>query len=44
MPEDKRKKRCPICDAELDEDEDVCPNCGCYIEEPCYDAMDDEGN
>lgn len=38
----RKKKRCLICDAELDEDEDICPECGSYIEEPCYDAMDDE--
>jgi hypothetical protein len=25
MTEDKKKKRCPICDIELDEDEDICP-------------------
>jgi len=22
--------------------EDVCPECGSYVEEPAYDAMDDE--
>lgn len=38
----KKKKRCPECDSELDEDEDVCPECGCCLEEPAYDAMDDE--
>lgn len=38
----RKKKRCPICDAELDEDEDICPECGSMVEEPAYDAMDDE--
>jgi rRNA maturation endonuclease Nob1 len=40
----KEKKRCPICDAELVEDEDICPECGSCIDEPAYDAIDDEGN
>jgi predicted nucleic acid-binding Zn ribbon protein len=39
-----KKKRCPICGLEIEEDEDICPECGCYIDEPAYDAMDDEGN
>ena len=39
---ERRKKRCPICDTELDEEEDICPECGCLIDEPAYDAMDDE--
>lgn len=38
---DKRKKECPICEAEVDEDEEVCPECGCYLEEPAYDTEDD---
>jgi RNA polymerase subunit RPABC4/transcription elongation factor Spt4 len=33
MTKEKKKKRCPICDTELDEDEDICPNCGSYREE-----------
>lgn len=37
----KTKRVCPICDAELDEDEDICPNCGIYVEEPVYDIEDD---
>jgi len=42
MKKDEKKKRvCPICDAEVDEDEDICPNCGSYIEEPAYDIEDD---
>jgi predicted nucleic acid-binding Zn ribbon protein len=40
MPENK-KKQCPICDAELDEDEVICPECGSYLEEPVYDVEDD---
>jgi transcription initiation factor TFIIIB Brf1 subunit/transcription initiation factor TFIIB len=38
----KKKKRCPECDSEIDEYEYVCPECGCYIAEPAYDAMDNE--
>jgi rRNA maturation endonuclease Nob1 len=42
MGKEKKKKRvCPICETELDEDEDICPNCGSYIEEPAYDLEDD---
>lgn len=42
MTEDKKeKRRCPICDTELDEDEDICPVCGSYVDEPAYDAEDD---
>jgi len=38
---EKTKRNCPICDTELDEDEDICPVCGSYAEEPCIDAEDD---
>jgi rRNA maturation endonuclease Nob1 len=38
----RKKKRCPICDAELDEDADMCSECGSYVEEPAYDVMEDE--
>jgi rRNA maturation endonuclease Nob1 len=37
----KTKRRCPVCDSDLDEDEDICPNCGSYVEEPAYDIEDD---
>lgn len=37
---EKPKKKCPICDAEVDKDEEVCPKCGCYLEEPAYDIDD----
>jgi len=37
----KTKRVCPICDAELGEGENICPNCGACIEEPCYDIEDD---
>jgi len=37
----KTKRRCPICDAELDEDEDICHDCGACQDEPCYDIEDD---
>ena len=33
---------CPNCNEEISEEDVVCPNCGSLIEEPCYDAMDDE--
>lgn len=39
--EEKPRRKCPICDAEADEDEEVCPECGCYLEEPAYDVEDD---
>ena len=39
---DHQKKRCSICDTELDEGEDVCPSCGTYVEEPSYDQIADE--
>ena len=39
----KRGKRCPICDTELDEDEEICPECGSYVDEPAYDIEDDLG-
>lgn len=42
MTENKAKKRkCPICDTELDEDQVICPNCGSYQDEPTYDIEDD---
>ena len=25
---DNQPRRCPICECELDEDEDTCPRCG----------------
>jgi rRNA maturation endonuclease Nob1 len=37
----KIKRTCPICDAELGEEEDICPNCGACLEEPCYDTESD---
>ena len=37
----KEKRRCHICDAELNEDEEIYPECGSYIEEPAYDVEDD---
>jgi len=37
-----KKWKCQICDEELSEDEIICPSCGSYVEEPAYDAMDDE--
>lgn len=40
MTESKRRS-CPICDMELDEDDDICPVCGSYIDEPAYDAKED---
>ena len=40
---DQQKKRCSICDTELDEEEeDICPACGAYVEEPSYDQIADE--
>jgi rRNA maturation endonuclease Nob1 len=39
----KKKRRCVICDGEMDEDSDICPNCGAYQDEPCYDIEDDLG-
>lgn len=35
------KRTCPICGQELSEDDDICPNCGAYQDEPCYDIEDD---
>ena len=37
----KPQRTCPICGAELDENDDICPNCGSYVEEPCIDAEAD---
>jgi len=37
----RTKRTCPICDFELVEDEDICPNCGACLEEPCYDIESD---
>ena len=34
--------KCPNCNEEISEEDSVCPNCGCLIEEPCYDAISDE--
>ena len=39
--DEKRKRKCPICNAELGEDDEVCPECGSLQEEPCYDVEDD---
>jgi len=39
----KEKRRCPICDAELDDDEDICSECGSYVDEPACDSEDDIG-
>lgn len=44
MTEDKKKRRCPICDVELDEDEEICSVCGSYVDEPAYDSEDDLGD
>jgi len=41
MSNEKKKRECPICGTELDEDEDICPACGRYVEEPAYDVEDD---
>jgi rRNA maturation endonuclease Nob1 len=38
---EKVRRRCPVCDTELNESEDTCPKCGCYVEEPAYDIEDD---
>lgn len=43
MSRRKKKRRCVICEAVLDEDEDICSNCGAYQDEPCYDIEDDLG-
>lgn len=42
MNDYQKRKRCSICDTELDEDEDICPACGTYLEEPSYDQIADE--
>jgi predicted nucleic acid-binding Zn ribbon protein len=34
----KGRRHCPICDNELDEDEDICSVCGSYFEETVCDA------
>lgn len=42
---ENRKKEtweCPVCGAENDEEDEICINCGCCQEEPCYDAINDE--
>ena len=41
MSNEKKKRECPIRGTELSEDEDICPNCGAYIEEPAYDIEAD---
>ena len=42
MSDNQKKKRCSICDTELDEDEEICPVCGACVEEPSYDQIADE--
>jgi hypothetical protein len=37
----KTKRVCPICNAELDEGNCVCHDCGACLDEPCYDVEDD---
>jgi len=37
----KKRRKCPICGEKLEEDDIICPNCGCYIEEPVYDIEND---
>jgi len=39
-----KKRKCPICDAEVDEDEEFCPECGTYLEEPTIGVEDDLGD
>jgi hypothetical protein len=34
---------CEICGHRNPDDADICQECGCLREEPCYDIMDDEG-
>ena len=41
LNEDEKKRECPVCGAELNEDDEICPTCGSYVEEPTYDAEDD---
>lgn len=36
-----KKWKCEICGHENPEDEDVCEECGCLRQEPCYDIEDD---
>jgi len=42
-----RKIECPLCGAELTEEDLekdlICPYCGALILEPCYDIEDDLG-
>jgi rubrerythrin len=35
------KLECHICGQELSEDDVICPNCGAYQDESCYDIEDD---
>jgi rRNA maturation endonuclease Nob1 len=41
MTNKHKRKRCPICDEELSEDDVVCPSCGSCVDEPVYDIEDD---
>jgi len=41
MSNEKKKRECPICGTKLSEDDEICPNCGAYIEEPAYDIEND---
>jgi len=36
-----KKRKCPVCGEKLEEDALICPSCGCYIDEPCYDIEGD---
>ena len=33
-----KKRKCPICGEELEEDDLICPSCGCYLDETSYDS------
>jgi membrane protease subunit (stomatin/prohibitin family) len=34
---------CEICGHKNEDSEEICEECGCLREEPCYDQMDDAG-
>jgi len=35
--------KCEACGHVNPDSEDICEECGCLREEPCYDQMDDAG-
>lgn len=41
LSKNENKRECPVCGAELNEDDDICPTCGSYVEEPAYDIEGD---